>query len=304
MATDIKSFNKARGFTSSQKSAESNISKYAYFLGGTDVTNGALQQYDLARTGYGRIFIVQMPKYMNQILPDSTKKVKHLLEFANVGIDGIQGYSVDFSSLTAGYSGNTIEIPTNAKDDTSSISLKIYETSTHLIRSYIDTWITGVIDPYTGLTHYHGAMKAKDTSTKYVSQSFHTMEAIYVATDPTGTQVKYACLLANMFPKASDHAPLGSVDPGSHDLMQISIDFTANKYMSPQITSIGQNLVNNQAILKNYLNFKSSKYNASDSDKYWSKKDGKSYTYGKGKPWTEAQTTQYYSGDKSSLEIS
>ena len=135
----------------------SNVNNYAFWLGGTDTTNAALKQYDLLRTGYGRIFILQMPKFVQYLLPNETAKFRHLLQFANTGIDGIQGYTVDFTSVTVGYVGNTVELPINVKDDTSAITIKIYETQGSLIRTYLDFWITGVIDPFTGLSHYHGA---------------------------------------------------------------------------------------------------------------------------------------------------
>lgn len=245
------------------------FTSHAYWLGGTDTKIGALEQYNLLRTGYGRIFILQMPKYVEFLLKDETKKFKHMLEFGNVGIDGIQGYSVDFASVTGGYVGNTVEIPTNAKDDTNSITIKVYETQGSLIRTYLDFWITGVIDPYTGLSHYHGAREiavsknGKAAASIYEqSQANQIMEALYVATDPTGEQLEYACLLTNMFPKSSDHSHF-NYEPGSHDLVQLSIDFTATKYMSSQINYIGKVALAKFNILKNYLNMYSG-YTADD----------------------------------------
>lgn len=241
----------------------SSVQNYAYWLGGTDTTNAALQQYDLLRTGYGRIFILQMPKFISYLLPDETAKFRHLLQFANTGIDGIQGYSVDFTSITVGYAGNNVELPVNVKDDTSSITIKIYETQGSLIRTYIDFWITGVIDPLTGLSHYHGARTvnnedgsgtdAKIQENLYLSQANQTMEALYVATDPTGETPEYVCLLTNMFPKSSDHSHF-SYSPGSHELVELSLEFTASKYMSAQINYIGNHALSQYKILKNYLN--------------------------------------------------
>ena len=241
----------------------SDVTSYAFWLGGTDTTNAALKQYDLLRTGYGRIFILQMPKFVQYLLPEETKKFKHLLQFANTGIDGIQGYTVDFTSITVGYVGNTVELPINVKDDTSSITIKIYETQGSLIRTYIDFWITGTIDPFTGLSHYHGARDVKDgmfesvsskySSAMYLSQANQTMEALYVATDPTGETPEYVCLLTNMFPKGSDHSHF-VYEPGSHDLVQLSLEFTASKYMSAQINYIGNLALKKYNILRNYLN--------------------------------------------------
>ena len=252
-AQDLISFRKNVSTHLIQES-EKGITEHGYWLGGTDTTRETLSQYDLQRAGYGRLFILRMPRFMDVILPDSTKKVKHLLQYANVGIDGIQGYSVDFASVTAGYAGTNVEIPTGSKDDTSSITIKIYDTAHSLIRSYIDYWITGTIDPYTGLCHYHGATHAKDSAV-IRSQANHTMEAVYVSTDPSGENVQYACLLTNMFPKSSDHSAF-TFEPGSHDLIQLSLEFTVNKHMSSDIDELGKQLLDNYKILKNYMNFK------------------------------------------------
>lgn len=233
-----------------------NIENYAFWLGGTDTTNAALKQYDLLRTGYGRIFILQMPKFVQYLLPDETKKFRHLLQFANTGIDGIQGYTVEFTQLTAGFVGNSIDLPTGVKDETSDITIKIYETQGSLIRTYLDFWITGTFDPFTGLSHYHGAREVNNgerASSLYLSQANHTMEALYVATDPTGELPEYVCLLTNMFPKGSDHSHF-VYEPGDHQLVQLSINFTASKYMSSQINYIGLEALKRYNILRNYLN--------------------------------------------------
>lgn len=249
--------------TASEGSAN-DIRANSYWLGGVDTRAAAMKNVDLARGGYGRLFIVKMPKFVEVTLPEPTQKFKHMLEFANIGIDGIAGYSVEFGSLTAGYSGTTVEMPTNVKDDTQSVTIKINETSKVLIQSYLDYWITGTIDPFTGLATYHGLIES-DSKTYPYSQANHTMEAVYVHTDPTGTGVNYACLLTNMFPKGSDHSHWVT-EPGSHELVSLSIEFTCNKYVTNQITAFGQTLLDNHNILKNYLNFNSG-YSLSKSEK-------------------------------------
>lgn len=249
------------------------VEHYAYWMGGTDTTNAALRQYDMLRTGYGRIFILQMPKFVKYLLPEESKKFKHLIEMANVGIDGIQGFTVDFTSITVGYVGSTIELPVNTKDDTSSITIKIYETQGSMIRTYLDFWITGTMDPFTGLSHYHGArsitMSGDDEGIErddlYFSQANHTMEMLYVSTDPTGELPEYSCLLTNMFPKGSDHSHFNS-DPGSHEVTQLSIEMTANKMLGAQINYIGKVALNKYTILKNYMNVYSN-YSKSDVNK-------------------------------------
>ena len=99
-----------------------------------------------------------------------------------------------------------------------------------------------------------------------------------------------------MFPKQSDHSNY-VYEPGSHDLVQLSLEFTAVKYMSPQIRQVGQQLLDNYKILKNYLNFKSS-YNITDAGKDWSA--GNDITTGgdvNRQIWEPSQTTAYSSAD-------
>ena len=242
-----------QGIAENSAEDQTNVLNNSYWLGGVDTRANAMKNVDLARTGYGRLFIVKMPKFVEKSLTDETKMFKHMLEFANIGIDGIAGYSVEFGSLTAGYSGTTVEMPTNVKDDTQSVTIKINETSKVLIQSYLDYWITGTIDPFTGLATYHGLVGTGQNQLKY-SQANHTMEAVYVHTDPTGESINYACLLTNMFPKASDHSHWVT-EPGSHELVSLSIEFTCNKYVTNQITSFAKSLLYNHKILKNYLNF-------------------------------------------------
>ena len=229
------------------------ITNRAYWLGGVDTTNEALKQYDLLRTGYGRLFILMMPKFVEYLLPEETKKFKHMLEFGNVGIDGLQGYTMDFQSLTVGYTGASIELPTNLKDDTTSITIKVYETQGSLFRTYIEFWMTGTFDPLTGLNHYHGARDIESNGKSFVfSQANHTMEALFVASDPTGEEPEYSAYLTNMYPKSSDHSHF-NFDPGSHDLVQMSMEFTCNKYNSHNVNYLGSVALKKFHILKNYL---------------------------------------------------
>lgn len=236
------------------RKCQTEITNSAYWLGGTDTKNAALAQYDFLRGGYGRFFVLRMPAFMEYLLPEETKKFKHLLEFANVGISGISGYEAEFQSITAGYVGNTIEVPTGVKDGTSSITVRLYETQGSLVRTYVDTWLTGTYDPYTGLNHYHGARDIDPNTTSYVlSQANHTMEALYVSTDPTGEMAEYVCLLTNMFPRSSDHSHF-DYEPGSHELVQVNLEFTTTKYISAQINYIGTVALQRFQILRNYLN--------------------------------------------------
>ena len=42
-----------------------NLTNYALFLGGTNVINEVLQCYDPLKTGYGRLFMIRKPKWVD-----------------------------------------------------------------------------------------------------------------------------------------------------------------------------------------------------------------------------------------------
>nr|DAJ68060.1 MAG TPA: virion structural protein [Caudoviricetes sp.]DAN53244.1 MAG TPA: virion structural protein [Bacteriophage sp.]DAW36427.1 MAG TPA: virion structural protein [Caudoviricetes sp.] len=238
--------------------------KYSLFLGGLNVTHRALAQYDPLKTGYARIFFVQMPAFMKVLLPEATKQFRHLLEYGFVGIDGIQNLQMDYDPITGGYAGRSFEVPIVAKDDTNSITIKLYEFAGSPVREYTNMWITGMADQYTGFGTYHGLVDPELCKNFGVSepfryaQQYHTAEAIYVQTDPTGLtdNIEYAALFTNMMPKASkaDHF---NYDSGQHPLVQVDLEFTATKYESPQINQVAKALLKKYQVMKSYLKFHS-----------------------------------------------
>lgn len=258
------------------KSLQSNIkqyntdnSGYSLFLGGLNTTAPNLRQYTPLRTGYSRIFFVKMPWFMKHVGgpsagADVTRRVKHIMEYGCTGIDGIGNLSLDFEQITGGYAGKSFDVATVAKDETTEITIKMYEFTGSPIREYMEMWITGISDPHTGLATYHNAYD------KYVNgvpnrvtygQHNHTAEAFYVSTGPSGRadDIEYCCFLTNMMPKgvAKDHFEYTA---GEHRIVEISQAFTCVKYESPQINTIGKALINKYIVIRDYLDFKSNWY--------------------------------------------
>jgi hypothetical protein len=246
------------------------ITNYSLFLGGLNATQASLEQYDPLKTGYNRIFLLRMPVFMQKILPDQTKRFRHLVEYGFTKIDGIGNTSLETEQLTGGYAGRSFDVGTVAKDETQAVTISLYEFAGSPVREYLDMWISGISDPYTGLGHYHGAMDI-DPSIKY-SQHNHVMEAIYVATDPTGRSdgVEYACLLTNMIPKQvkKDHF---NYESGTHGLVTVDCEFSAVKYESPQINQVAKSLMARFQTMKDYLDF-NSEYTQQDVNDHYKPK--------------------------------
>lgn len=245
LQTNIKKFNDA------------DARKYALFLGGINVTQKALQHYDPQKTGYDRWFIIQLPKFMELIMPDESKNFKHLIETASTSFQGLGNLSMDFEAIQGGIVGSQFEVPTLLKDDTTEITISIFDSAGSPIREYLTMWATGISDKLSGYGHYHGALDNKAWHLSY-AQANHTMEMIYVATDPTGRadSIEYACLLTNMVPKAIrlDHY---NFEAGQVQTVKYDITFTVNRYDSADINARAKELLEKYNIRKNYIDMAS-----------------------------------------------
>lgn len=228
--------------------------QYSLFMGGLNVKHNALKQYSPLKTGYARIFLVKMPEFMLKMYEEKTKHFRHLIEYGFVSVDGIQNKTLEFSQITGGYAGRSFDVATVAKDDTNEITIKVYEFAGSPVREYLDLWISGISDPYTGLSHYHGAF---DEGVKF-AQHNHTMEAFYINTDPTGRHdgIEHACLLVNMMPK-SVRLDQFNYQSGTHDIVEMDITFTCVKYESRQINEVARTLIAKYNLLRDYLDFES-----------------------------------------------
>ncbi len=238
---------------------DDNIDNYAFFLGGLNVTRDALKQYDPLKTGFGRIFMVRQPKFVMEMLPEKLRKFKHVLEYANIGVEGLQNITLDSNPLTGGYTNRQMDVPNIAKDDQTSFTIKTYEFSGSLMREVIQYWINGIADIQSGLSHYNGAKVP-------VCQANQSAEFIYVVTDQTGTNVEYACMFANCVPREIKLDQF-NYSAGDHNLVQMDIEFTCTRYMSPQINNLAQALLVKYGILMNSLNFHSGMTTAEVIDK-------------------------------------
>lgn len=250
--------NNNSSFQKGLKGYKGDISNYALFLGGLNTGNAALKQYDPLKTGYARIFFVRMPAFMEDKFPQMTLNARHIFEYGFTRIDGIQNLELQTEQIQGGYANRSFEVGTMSNDGTNNLTIGLYEFAGSPIREFTELWITGIADPITGIGHYHG-------STKEYAQYNHTAEAIYVVTDPSGRSdgIEYACLLTNMMPKSvkKDHFNYQS---GTHEIVQVDVDFSASKYESAQINQLAKILVQKQGILANSIGYISDYNGATD----------------------------------------
>ena len=258
------------------------LTKYALFLGGTNVINEVLQCYDPLKTGYGRLFMVKQPVFLNEFMPTKLKKFKHILEYGNTAVQGIGDVTVQFNNMQGGYTGKAFEIPSFASDDTTGFSVNVYEFSGSPVREVIHSWINGTSDLMTGLATYNGVRDSIDRI-----QANQTAEFIYVNTDNTGLKVEYACLFANCFPRGINTSTFNYTS-GEHNIVETTVEFSCTKYESIQINKVAKALIEKYNILANSLNFYSG-YKVKDINAW---EDGKKMRY----DYTTGQLKGYAGG--------
>ena len=250
-------------------SSTDSITDYALFMGGTNVTHDVLYNYDPLKTGYGRLFMIRKLVLLEQVIPNKLKKFKHILEYGNTAVSGINDIQVQFNQISGGYTGKSFEIPSFASDDTNAFQVRVYEFSGSPVREVLHTWINGTTDLLTGLSTYYGIDERIGRL-----QANQTAEFIYVATDNTGKNVEYACMFANCFPN-NINMDAFNYTAGEHNLVETTIEFTCTKYDSIQINEIAQALINKYRLLANSLNF----YSGIDVNKIESQMDRGAFGY-------------------------
>lgn len=251
-----------------------NLTDYALFLGGLNVTRDALLQYDPLKTGFGRLFMIRKPIFVDNKIPEKMRKFKHILEYGFVDINGNTDIQVSTNPMQGGYANRQMEIPNIAEDNANEFTVSVYEFSGSPMREVIQYWINGVADLQSGLSTYYCDGTPNDVNYGLpICQANQTAEFIYVVTNQSGKEVEYACLFANCFPKVIKLDQF-NMTAGTHELVKMEIPFTCTRYISPQINEKAKQLLTKYNALMNSLNFNSG---YKDSDLYVNNDDNGSY---------------------------
>lgn len=230
---------------------DKNYANFSYFLGGIDVTDQNLNQFTPYIQGVSRIFLHKAPYFMEKVYSQKTKNFKSLIETGYTRIDGIGDIDVEFTEFEGGFNGDKFSTVAKSTDNSDSLTISVYEQSGSPVREYIDTWITGVRDPRTGIAHYHGAIK--DGSVIYGEKN-HTAEFIYITMDPTGQHIEYACMFASAFPTKVSKSHL-NYEKGQRDNVSMDLEFRCKKYESPAINAAAAAYLAASQVEYNYLAF-------------------------------------------------
>ena len=230
----------------------------SYFIGGIDVTQQNLDQMTPYIPGISRLFFHTTPLFMQQGFKDLTDNFKSYIETGYKSVSGIEGLNAEFVQISGGFAEQSFENISKITDGSSAISVTLYEQTGSPVREFIETWLTGVRDPRSGIAHYHGLVKKpgdKDgTGSIDYAEKNHTGEFIFYDLDPTAHYLEYACMWAHCFPKGIDKQHL-NYQSGSRDVVELNLEFSGTKYESRYINDIAIYYLMQEQLDFNYLNF-------------------------------------------------
>lgn len=230
---------------------EKKYQEFSYFLGGIDVTDQNLELFAPYIQGVSRIFLHQPPRFMEKMYPKETERFRQYFETGYTRIDGIADISVDFVDFEGGFNGDKFSNVSQARDDTDTLTVSLYEQTGSPVREFIETWVTGVRDIRSGVAHYHGGLNINGI--RY-GEKFHSAEFVYITLDPTAQWLEYACLFAHAFPTKVPKGHL-NFEKGNRENVLMDLDFKVKKYESPAINDVGGYYLNASRIEYNYLCF-------------------------------------------------
>lgn len=236
-----------------------NYDNFRYFLEGIDVTDQNLDQLTPYIPGISRLYFHKVPPFMKVAYGTLTDNFRSYIETGFKSLSGIGNLSAEGVDVEGGWAAQKFSNMSVVRDETETITIELTEMTGSPVREFIETWMTGIRDPRSGVAHYHGALATPtqpEDPTRYLPycEQNHTGEFIYVALDPTAHYIEYACLLAHVWPKnvPKEHYNYQS---GSRDIVSMSLEFAATKYEGHYINDIAAYYLAASNLKYNYLEF-------------------------------------------------
>lgn len=226
------------------KSASDNL-----FSGIWDMNQDSLGTKDPYLQGHARVFIPKSCVFMEKL--GKWELFKNLVEKNFKGFTGLADLQINTEQIAAGYNGNEYAVATGIQKDNTTFNIKLQEMAGSPVRKSLESWVTGMKDPDTGLSHYHGLIA--DGTLEYSARN-HTCEILYVVLDPSHSKVEFAALITNAFPTK---VPLSFYDynQNDHGLTEIDIEFRGTLHIGKAVMELAQSYIEDIKNMPSYYNY-------------------------------------------------
>ena len=231
---------------------------YSGFLGITDF--GAIDNFLAFESGHNFLSILKIPGFLTELKnkkPDQYGYIidigVRIMETEFKGLSGIEDISAETAEINDGL--NTNQFINKIKEQSAStISMRYTEKAGAPLTKLNQLHLTGMYDPRSGFTHYHGMVGGEGKySERVLSEEVYTM--LYWVTDSTGNKIEKAFLILNAQPTKAELS-IYEGERGSHDPKEVSMDFTCYVVQGDYVNEMAAAQLKSMTIVKNADNFK------------------------------------------------
>ena len=214
----------------------------------------------------GRHFFIflKMPSFMEAAFPEDTKRFKNIIEKFQTKFEGINDMTANFGEMDGGSASNKMSYITKTEMQFDEFTVGVpYDLHKLPLLEYLELWISGMSDPITDFTHYHG--KLGDSRCPEPNIAYEVAEAIYILLDRGGRPLRSAMIYGIMPTKA--HSSQLNSDKNNTEAQTLDLTFKGILRMSPDINALAMQVSNAIIFTKNYLEYKyNSKYPVPDNN--------------------------------------
>lgn len=221
------------------------VTKYMLARGVVDYS--ALEQFNNYETGYGFLFVLQIPEFLRKLEEqnDTYKSLIdnycHVLEYDFRSLSGFEDITVDTNELNDGI--NNINIITRVNmQSASTFSMRYYERSGSLITKVHELFLRGVKDPRTQVKRYNGLLlTGNDTDNSVIEAGYENevFQFLYINTDNTVRHIEKAYLIVAAQPQSAETS-MYEYTKGEIQWRELNVTFSGYPITGPAITAKGQ----------------------------------------------------------------
>ncbi|MBQ8130980.1 MAG: hypothetical protein IJ193_00650 [Bacilli bacterium] len=237
------------------------ITSYMLSRGVADFSD--LYQWDNYETGYGFFFVLEIPRFLEEMKKLSTdyktliENYVHILEYDFKNLSGFEDMTADSSTLTDGI--NELNIVTRVREQSNgSFTMRMYERSGSVINKVNELFLRGVKDPRTQVKRYNGLLDPSYARAQNVNSSGtatgstttalnagyenETFTFLYFATDNTCLNIEKAFLLTSCQPQNAELS-MYEYEKGNIEWREINYTFSGFPITGPGVTKKAQDFL-------------------------------------------------------------
>lgn len=218
---------------------------------------GALEQFNLFDSGRSFFVILDIPEFLTKLKEKSNAAEQlidnaiYIMENEFKGLDGIEDISSDTIEITDGISSVNVINKVN-EQSASTISMSYTEKKGTVLTHFIELYLTGIYDPRSSFTHYHGIIEEDSNFDADFENEVFT--SLYFVTDRTGLNIEKAFIfLCGQIPTAPTN--IYNSARGDHSEKEITIEMNCFPIKGPEITLFAKEMLEALNIQKNYNHY-------------------------------------------------